>query len=118
MSFSCVKSPWIFFESFRAAQKVLLPYLTPKKEVRVIAPKFRAHDYVYTAFRPKKPCFCSIPTTKRGFLGTFLFFHLLLSVSSLTLLNLSLGLTGFPPKGFSSGFLTSCLLMLRKHFKF
>src|SRR5690625_2866355 len=70
MSFSCVKSPWIFFESFRAAQSEPLLYLTPKKEVRVIAPKFRAHDYVYTAFHPKKSCFCLIIATNRGFFGT------------------------------------------------
>src|SRR5690625_9380 len=59
-----------FFESFRAAQSVPLLYLTPKKEVKVIAPKFRADDYVYTAFSPKKSCFCLIHATKRGFLGT------------------------------------------------
>ena len=59
-----------FFESFRAAHFEPLLYLTPKKEVRVIAPKFRAHDYVYTAFTFKKPVFCIFCTTKRGFFGT------------------------------------------------
>src|SRR5690625_2058011 len=67
MSFSCVKSPWIFFESFRAAHFEPLLYLTTKKEVRVIAPTFRAYDYVYTAFHPKVSLFCLIRTTIRGF---------------------------------------------------
>src|SRR5690625_6806193 len=67
MSFSCVKSPWIFFESFRAAHFEPLLYLTPKKEVRVIAQKFRAYDYVYTAFHPKKSLFFIIFSSIRGF---------------------------------------------------
>src|SRR5690625_4886953 len=57
-------------ESFRQPRSVPLLHLHPKKEVNVIAPKFRADDYVYTAFSPKKSCFCLIHATKRGFLGT------------------------------------------------
>src|SRR5699024_9903627 len=88
------------------------------KEVRVIAPKFRARDYIYTVFHPKTPLFCVICTTKRGFFGTNRDFEAFQASCKFTFVkNIRPGQIQACNLFFTL-FILCCSTNLRNHFKF